>query len=54
MLYQLFPNQFNYLHAAGQRQYVQIDGPYDKYGYILKRQDSGTYLIRGTGMRKPI
>lgn len=28
---------------------VEINGPHDRYGLIIKKQDSGTYLIRGTG-----
>lgn len=53
MLYQLFPNQFKTLRTISARQYVQIDGPFEKYGYILKHQANGTYLIRGTGSTKP-
>jgi hypothetical protein len=53
MLYQLFLNQFKRIRSMTARQYVQIDGPFEKYGYILKHQDNGTYLIRGTGNQKP-
>ena len=54
MLYQLFAHQFKRLNTTSLRQYVQIDGPYEKYGYILKPQADGTYLIRGTGNTKPL
>lgn len=33
---------------------VIIDGPYDRYGIVLKHQDSGYHLIRGTGFNKPL
>ena len=49
MLYQLFSYQFKRLPTG----HVQIDGPYDKYGVIIKKQDSGTWLIRGIGKKKP-
>ena len=32
---------------------VTINGPYDKYGIVLARRDSGHHLIRGTGSEKP-
>jgi hypothetical protein len=54
MLYQLFPNQFSHVRSTSARQYVRIDGPFDTYGYIIKKQDSGTFLIRGTGKTKPV
>ncbi len=45
-LYQLHLNQFIRLLGS----VVCINGPYDKYGYIIKYQEhNGTYLIRGTG-----
>jgi hypothetical protein len=34
-------------------QAVLIDGPYDRYGRVIKLQDSGFHLIRGTGFDKP-
>lgn len=54
MLYQLYRNQFKILGHNGQRQIILINGPYDKYGYILSGPDSeGIYQIRGTGKIKP-
>ena len=45
-LYQLSENQFKLLGGN----IVQIDGPHDKYGRIVKYQKhNSTYLIRGTG-----
>lgn len=32
---------------------VYIGGPWDKYGYVVKHQDSGYHLIRGTGHHTP-
>lgn len=34
-------------------QYVIIDGPYDRYGRVIKLQESGFHLIRGIGFDKP-
>lgn len=48
MLYQLFDYQFKRLPSGA----VQIDGPFEKYGLIIKKQPSGTYLIRGTGHKE--
>lgn len=47
-LYQLYENQFKRLGGNE----VQIDGPHDKFGYIIKKQDNGTFLIRGTGSKQ--
>lgn len=44
-LYQLYPHQFVRLRSGA----VRIDGPWDTFGIILKEQDNGTFLIRGTG-----
>lgn len=30
---------------------VTFSGIWDKYGYVVKHQDSGYHLIRGTGLR---
>lgn len=55
MLYQLFHNQFKTLGFVGQREIVQIDGPHDKYGYVLSfKKDKKVYLIRGMGKAKPL
>ena len=55
MLYQLFQNQFKIIGAIGQRQIVQINGPHDKYGYILSYSaERKVYQIRGTGKTKPV
>ena len=32
---------------------VTINGPYDKYGFVVARRDSGHHLIRGTGSERP-
>lgn len=32
---------------------VVINGPYDRFGFVLALQASGYHLIRGTGMTKP-
>lgn len=32
---------------------VVINGPYDRFGFVLARMGSGHHLIRGTGMEKP-
>lgn len=48
MLYQLFDHQFTRLPSGA----VRIDGPWDTYGRIIKRQDDGTWLIRGTGRKE--
>jgi hypothetical protein len=34
-------------------EHVTIDGPHDKYGQVIKHQDSGYHLIRGLGLRQP-
>jgi hypothetical protein len=34
-------------------QNVIIDGPYDRYGIVIKHRESGYHLIRGTGMNQP-
>jgi hypothetical protein len=47
-LYQLWPNQFKRLPSGA----VRIDGPWDTFGRIIKLQDDGTYLIRGTGRKE--
>lgn len=44
-LYQLFEHQFVRLRSGA----VRIDGPWDRYGRIIKKQADGTWLIRGTG-----
>lgn len=31
---------------------VTINGPLDKYGTVMKLNDNGFHLIRGTGSRK--
>lgn len=55
MLYQLFENQFKTVGLIGQRHVVQIDGPYDKYGYILSYSpETKVYLIRGLGKKKSV
>ena len=55
MLYQLFQNQFKTLGFIGQRKIVQIDGPYDKYGYILSYNEGRKiYVVRGLGKAKPL
>lgn len=33
--------------------YVNINGPHDRYGQVLKHQESGYHLIRGLGDNKP-
>ena len=33
--------------------YVTFKGPYDKYGQVIKHQDSGFHLIRGVGLTPP-
>lgn len=33
--------------------YVDINGPHDRYGQVIKHQDSGYHLIRGLGHQKP-
>jgi hypothetical protein len=47
-LYQLFGDQFKCLPSGA----VRIDGPFDTYGVIIKKQDNGTWLIRGTGRQE--
>ena len=49
-LYQLWRRQFTRLASGA----VRIDGPYDTFGLLVKRepQANGTYLIRGTGRRE--
>ena len=32
---------------------VTINGPYDTYGRVIKKQESGYHLIRGLGHDKP-
>ena len=45
-LYQLYLSQFTRLSGST----VRINGPHDKYGYIIRYQEhNATYLIRGTG-----
>lgn len=34
-------------------QLMIIGGPYDTYGRVISRQDSGFHLIRGLGHTKP-
>lgn len=33
--------------------YVTIDGPTDRYGQVMKHQDSEYHLIRGLGTERP-
>jgi hypothetical protein len=49
-LYQLWPDQFARLKSGA----VRIDGPWDTFGQLVtgKPQDSGAYLIRGTGRKE--
>ena len=48
-LYQLYPYQFERLDGN----LVDMNGPHDRYGRILKEQEGGTFLIRGLGKSKP-
>lgn len=34
-------------------EHVLVDGPHDKYGKVMKLQESGFHLIRGLGELKP-
>ncbi|MER9436726.1 hypothetical protein NKJ04_17685 [Mesorhizobium sp. M0618] len=46
-------NLYQLRTAALPGQHVIIDGPYDRYGRVIKLQDSGFHLIRGIGFDKP-
>lgn len=48
MLYQLYEHQFKRLPSGA----VRIDGPYETYGLIIKKQANNTFLIRGTGHKE--
>lgn len=47
-LYQLYEHQFKRLPSGA----VRIDGPWDTYGIPIRKQDNGTWLIRGTGKKE--
>ena len=40
MLYQLYSGQF-----IDKGSYIIINGPFDKYGYIVKKQDDGKIAV---------
>lgn len=46
-------NLYQLKTAARPGQYVEINGPYDRFGQVMALRESGFHLIRGIGDAKP-